>query len=143
MNFRLYSVTNMYFSGIHAGIQTGHAIGEMASKYLPTPDTRDNWPRLDYVEWATNHKTIITLGGGGHDDLLRLQGYLETMQANLAWSMFKESKSAANECMTCVAVVLPEELWPNNVDPSKWTPWHSDENLFKFIMELRRMGLAR
>ena len=56
---RLYSVTNMYMAGIHAGIQTQHSTGELFAKYREYSIQNNT-----IFEWVIYHKTTIVLNGG-------------------------------------------------------------------------------
>lgn len=99
---RLYSFQNMYFSGIHAGIQTAHTIAEIS---LQTEE------KNSYKEWAYKHKTIVILNGGMEKDLWDLYEFLDTNDNPFMWDYFQESKEAANEALTNISIILPERIF--------------------------------
>lgn len=103
---RLYSFQNMYFAGIHAGIQTAHSIAEMFIKY-----PLQSIPHIALESWASDHKTIIVKNGGMAGDLRNLITLLEHDDNQLAWSPFYESEYAADGCLTNVSVVVPTYMW--------------------------------
>jgi hypothetical protein len=107
---RLYSYTNMYMEGIHAGIQTSHAVNELWVKYDAT-DPGKAYSRL--VEWAADHKTIYVYNGGLSSMLWSRYQMLREFakQFDLPIARFYESKDALNGALTCVALVVPEEYY--------------------------------
>lgn len=116
MNYRCYHINNFYLGGIHAGIQSAHAQHELAMKYLSpdaaAPKTLFNAPAAAaYVEWATNHKTIIVLNGGMQSDLRSWVGLLSTTTHPHAWAEFEEAEEALNGALTNIALVLPEYVY--------------------------------
>ena len=134
---RLYSFTNMYTNGIHAGIQTAHMLHEMFRYY----DTTSPWKRRcrDTLNaWADGHKTIIVLNGGNvaslestHHELLRL-----TKGGNLPYPVakFHEDRESLNCALTCVGIVVPESVYT-------WAPNDQLRNPFsevRFISEIIR-----
>lgn len=109
-NYRLYSITNMYTSGIHAGIQTAHLVHELfITKYFF--DTEE----LDVLnQWANFDKTIIVLNGGYQSNLERIRNeYIitECFENRLPWAEFRESQEALNGALTAVGFVVPESIY--------------------------------
>lgn len=116
MNYRCYHINNFYLSGIHAGIQSAHAQHELAMKYLtpngPIVKSPFHQPAIDgYVEWATNHKTIIVLNGGMQADLEKWVELLSSTSHAHAWATFHEAPEALNGALTNIALVLPERIY--------------------------------
>ncbi len=115
---KLYSFTNMYTSGIHAGIQTAHVISEMLRKYEQAhkinPEcivTRNKY--LKMIDWADTHQTIVVLNAGGHTSLQNL--YRELTQYSADWHLplgkWYESEHALNGAMTAVGLVVDDKAW--------------------------------
>lgn len=110
---RLYSFTNMYTSGIHAGIQTAHLVHELFSYYTYEDETAKN----ALYEWASDHKTIIVLNGGYHSDLKSIREQVGTLaiKLGLPWGSFSESAEALNGAMTAVGIVVPERIYNHDI----------------------------
>lgn len=123
---RLYSITNMYTSGIHAGIQTAHLVHEMFTEYsdVEVDSTRYIYPEENVIldtwanryilnKWAKHHKTIIVLNGGYHSNLKRVYEEIEfiAQKLNLPYGRFHESKEALNGALTAVGVIVPEHIY--------------------------------
>lgn len=103
--------TNMYLSGIHTGIQGGHAVDQMWLKYVkPTghaPTDTFNAKMLEIlIEFSDNHKTFILLNGGEHQNLEALHGLMAKL--DLPYQKFEEP--GLNNAITAVAIILPERL---------------------------------
>lgn len=103
---RMYCVVNQYITGIHAGIQSAHAIHEMFRRYPQRSSLAGNilW------NWAEVDKTIIVLEGGYQS---RLNQFLDTAAecSSYPLSWFNESEEALNGARTAVAIVLPEYMY--------------------------------
>lgn len=107
MKTRMYCVVNQYIAGIHAGIQSAHAIAEVFRDYTPARTKAGKF----LLEWADEDKTIIVLNGGYQSNLQALCEKLIPVSATYPWASFREEKDALNEAMTAVAVVLPEYMY--------------------------------
>lgn len=122
---RLYSFTNMYTSGIHAGIQTAHVIHEMMRKYEKKydPSINDGAKLATLYDWADNHKTIIVKCAGYHDELVNLYDRLKpySAQFRLPMGRWRESKEALNNAQTAVCIVVPSDIY-NWREPAGWQP---------------------
>lgn len=105
---RLYSITNMYTPGIHAGIQTAHALHSM---FRTSTFTTEQLETLH--DWADNHKTIIVLNGGYHENIERLMEELWVLgrKLELPTGEFYESKAALNGAATAVCIVVPSCIY--------------------------------
>lgn len=140
VNYRLYSITNMYTSGIHAGIQTAHALHEMYSDY----SSHDNM----LSDWADNHKTIIVLNGGYQSNLEKIHKLFGKLDENygLPISKFHEEKDALNGALTAVAIILPDcfysllKLKPKLIEKSGIKKTHAI--VYKFYQALHGLKLA-
>lgn len=107
MKNRMYCVVNQYIAGIHAGIQSSHAMVEMFLKY---PQRRSHAANLLW-DWAMEDKTVIVLNGGYQSNLMDLCELLEPLSNTYPWDSFREEQNALNGAMTAVAVVLPEYMY--------------------------------
>lgn len=107
MKTRMYCVVNQYIAGIHAGIQSAHAIAEVFRDYTPAKTKAGKL----VLEWADEDKTIIVLNGGYQSSLQSLCEKLIPVSATYPWASFCEEKDALNGAMTAVAVVLPEYMY--------------------------------
>lgn len=113
MKTRMYCVVNQYIAGIHAGIQSAHAISEM---FLDYSQRRNNAGNLLW-DWADRDKTVIVLNGGYQSSLQELCEKLKPLSGTYPWASFCEEQDALNGAMTAVAVVLPEYMYaPQYVD---------------------------
>ncbi len=114
---RAYFFGNLYFSSIQQGIQAAHTVVEMFTKYgqknREIPDGIDGpcqeWQILHH--WATEHKTMVLLNGGYAEELRSLIQFFSSKENPLPWAYFNESKEAADNCLTCVGIILPEEFY--------------------------------
>lgn len=104
---RLYSVTNMYMAGIHAGIQTQHSTGELFAKYR-----KDSVQNNTIFEWVNDHKTTIVLNGGMHQDLVAVLELLEEWEKHdenevIPFAPFYEP--GVNNALTSISIVMRED----------------------------------
>lgn len=116
---RLYSFQNMYFCGIHAGIQTAHSIARMSQKFhLPDVAFAD-YPgqQVEAMElfqaWAKRGgaETIIVKNGGMAGDIENFIEFMNNDGHAFPWDYFNESEYAANGATTNISMVLPERIW--------------------------------
>lgn len=122
---RFYCFTNFYLSSIQHGIQTGHCAVDLVVKYMAG---RGN-PNVDkdhvnmVADWATNHKTFITLNGG---ELTNMSGPVlqAVMNSGLPWCTFHEDAGLAN-MLTAVGVVVPETMFDAVECDEMYAPDHS------------------
>lgn len=103
---RAYFFGNMYLSPIQQGIQAGHTISEMSVKYSDNDDSI-------YWQWAEYHKTMILLNGGMSCNLRKIQELFEHQDNPFHWDYFEESVDALEGAITCVGVILPEQVYTN------------------------------
>ena len=99
---RAYFFTNMYLSQIQRGIQAGHVIGEMSIKYDHCSD---------FYKWALYNKTMIVLNGGMNDNLEKITELFNNNENPYNWAYFQESEEALNCAVTCVGIILPENIY--------------------------------
>ena len=113
-NYRFYSFTNMYLSSMQKGIQTAHAVSEMSVDYQcysgdPSPGF------LIYNVWAESDKTINVLDGGNQATLNKLYTDLTSVIDiyNFQYPVvkFHEDEQSLNGALTCVGIILPEDVY--------------------------------
>lgn len=105
---RLYSITNMYMAGIHAGIQTQHSTAELFVKYPMTNSATSHLGSVVYT-WAKYAKTTVVLNGGMHDALCSLLELLEEWERKdpqevMPFAPFFEP--GVNNALTSISVVM-------------------------------------
>lgn len=111
---RLYSFTNSGFiKEIQNGLQTAHVVAELFLSYTEGKEHEV------LVDWAKNHKTIIILRGGNHQELQILFDDLayisETLELPL--EIFQEDETQ-NHLTTAVSIVVPEEIYDREYEDS-------------------------
>jgi hypothetical protein len=121
---RLYAYTNMYTEGIHAGIQTAHALGELNTKYADLETPEGARAHIKLLDWQKNHKTIYIYNGGLADMLWSRYKALREFanKFELPIARFYESKEALNGALTCVAIVVPEQYYRSHLIPRTQYP---------------------
>ncbi len=143
---RAYFFGNLYFAGIHAGIQAAHTVVEMYNKYSP-----EQHQRSILEHWAREHKTIVLLNGGYAEELRSLIKFFSSPDNPLPWANFNESQEAADGCLTCVGIILPEEFYEAAKELRSITTKAPTPNLDKLqtvwerelAVRLNNYGLAR
>lgn len=118
MEFRLYTFCNFYLSQIQGGIQSAHVVHELFNKY-PTDDAILYHAGGALREWSKNHKTMIVLNGGAHQDIqdkfLMLSREAAAVEhkigCGIPFNSFNEDEYSLGGIMTCVGVVLPEMIF--------------------------------
>lgn len=137
---RLYSFVNMYMGGIHAGIQTAHAISSMWRRY----DGQESFQADFLRRWEDDHKTAVLLSGGDHKALLELEAFMRRPDNPFPWGSFNESVDALNGALTAIVIVIPDKLY-NPLEPGTvtapttgWTEWE-----WEFYQRRAACGLAR
>lgn len=139
MIYRIYTFINFYLNSISQGIQSAHVQQELVNKYSPDfgggyKKMLGDWSHLHtvseaekaapgyletLVEWATNHKTMITLNGGiastlkEHREFFIRYSEFMSQQVGIAlpWAKFHEDEQSLDGTMTAVAIVLPEIIY--------------------------------
>lgn len=129
---RLYSFTNMYTAGIHAGIQTAHLVHEMA--YY---DGYTKGQSEVLRSWAKHHKTIIVLQAGYHQNILNIYKQLSPIAyaTSLPVGYFRESVEALAGAWTATGIVVPKEVY----DPVIEEGFPSDTHVPPHWKELHRI----
>lgn len=108
MKLRAYALVNQYIAGIHAGIQTAHALMEVSAKY----DPRDSFIGKDgemFYDWRRNHKTLIVLNGGYQQRIYEIMELWE--KCDFPYAHFCEEGDALNGALTAAVIILPEYIY--------------------------------
>lgn len=119
---KAFSLNCMYFSGIHAGIQTAHCHDELALKFFLNYHLYDDLyimeQKVNYIDWLDNHKVTVVKNGGYAINISDAKHFLEKNSDinHYPWTFFKESVAAANGIMTNVTIILPEKVY-NKLPP--------------------------
>lgn len=111
---RFYSIVNMYMAGIHAGIQTAHAVHTMGEKYHNGYFKEEDREASDkFYQWMLSHKTIYVKHAGDHDGLEQLYTQIRPLckQLEIPHVKWRESQSALRGSTTALGLVLPEEVY--------------------------------
>lgn len=136
IEYRLYTLVNMYLSPIQHGIQTAHIVSELFTNYEqididdyarstgggPIPEFTISRAHAANVlfEWGNEHKTIIVLNGGYQCVLEDTYDQFESLgnQLQLPHAKFREEAISLNSAMTAVGIVVPSSIydikWPED-----------------------------
>ena len=141
---RFYTFVNFYLSSIQQGVQSFHVLHEMMLKYPYDEDVASGeLPEAKrFYDWAKNHKTVILLNGGAHDDIRDIELFFKEHAGELSFpapfAAFYEDDKSLNGMMTAVAIVLPKEIY-DAVDYRKVNlpggPGEIDKLRFFFVNE--------
>jgi len=128
MKTRAYFFGNMYLSSIQQGIQAGHVIGEMATKYCPGPDGYTAQGEMFY-HWAREDKVMILLNAGYGENIMELNAIFEGTEDPMPFgqwpyddgvnwdespypfSMFSESDEALCGAATSFGIIIPAKIY--------------------------------
>lgn len=107
---RAISLTNSWLSGIQKGLQTGHSLVELSQL---VKNYNSDHPQNLFDTWANDHKTLIVLDGGSHQDLWEFYDFLfmnrHEFDENLIFAHFAEDEESLNGAMTAVVMVLSDK----------------------------------
>lgn len=102
-NYRFYSfVAGLYLSPIQCGIQTAHAVSEMA---VDQPEHL----KVIYDNWAKNDKTLIVCQAVNHQGVVDAYEKFSVFakELNLPCTIFREDEQSMNGMATAVGIVVP------------------------------------
>lgn len=104
-----YSINNMYFMGIQAGIQAAHSIVELASQNAGNTDYKsvgnlDFYKGDLFYKWATDYKTIVILNGGPVSQLESNARIIE--DSSFPSARFYET-DCSTDCFSSISVICP------------------------------------
>lgn len=106
--YRLYTfVNNVYMSPIQWGIQTAHVVSSMMVKYHQSERTDV------FNNWAAISPTIIVCKGGILSTLQEIEQKIDFLgnSFNLAHASFCEDDESLGGILTCVGILVPEEIY--------------------------------
>lgn len=108
---RAYFFGNMYLSPIQQGIQAAHVVTKLFVKYgIPC----ENSAAMDMLyQWGNHGVTKILLNGGYQSNLDVIHNALGLLAPELGipYAKFHEETDALNGALTCVGVIVPEEIY--------------------------------
>lgn len=87
----------MYYGGSSVAAQCQHGIAELFLKYDPSSNEGK-----EVIEWARDHKTVVNIRGGGHQDMLEIEKELTGMK--VPFSTFLEPSN--NFSMSVISFVM-------------------------------------
>lgn len=96
----------MYLSSLQIGLQSAHVATEISIKY-----NQDTPQHTMFVDWATNHKTMIFLNGGNQNQLFDLEHVITNEYDHYPFASFYEDKESLNGCLTSIGIILPESVY--------------------------------
>jgi hypothetical protein len=100
---------NAILRPIQQGIQGGHALLEMATKYR---DWKGNKAEADmFWDWAKAHKTVAFCSAGFHGGIQSWYKFVFNNHHGLPRGLFREDNDTLNGLMTAVAIVVPGHLY--------------------------------
>lgn len=116
---RAYFFTNFYLNTISQGIQPAHCLVDMLMFYHQTKPNSFETDALN--EWATNHKTIICLNGGAHQDIEEIHQELIRIGTTLRLPVgaFCEDQYSLAGIKTCCGIIVPENIYTLAADRSR------------------------
>lgn len=140
---RFYAIGNMYLSSIQQGIQAFHCLGEMFNKY-PSSKVGEVHANTVFHEWLNDHKTLICLNGGNNAKLEDMWDFLQiaSYKNSYPWATFHEDEQSMGGMLTCVGIVVPEEVY--GIDLSDASTWGSLSTWeVELATRLKKMPTAR
>ena len=111
---RGYFFGNFYLSSIQQGIQAAHAVTKL---FANTPENTKERDMLE--EWGNNHVTKILLNGGNQKNLELLFDVFSELApyCSVPVTKFYEDQDSLGGALTCVGMVLPEEIYSFKMTP--------------------------
>lgn len=119
---RFYAFCNYYLSSLQQGLQAAHVLTEMSMKARLKGG--QYWRHYD--NWASDHKTIILLNGGNDKDLRELLTFFNMSNPYL-YGSFCEDQQSLNGAMTCVGIILPENIYESTAAIRRSELYFSDK----------------
>lgn len=132
---RLYTCTNWMLRTIQQGIQPLHVAVEMANTYERARTRAGE----TYREWATQHKTAISLNGGTYGTLVyeyaEVCGLAKVLRLPVA--SFHEDQESLGGLMTSWGIVVPEYIYNEFADARSASNADLDTMSFAKLLECR------
>lgn len=107
---RAYFFGNMYLSSIQQGIQAAHVVAEMFIR-CGSVEAATNGTQSILHQWADEHKTMVLLNAGYSQEIYNLIDFFKDKTNPFPWASFKEGTDALDGALTCVGIILPEEVY--------------------------------
>lgn len=110
---RAYFFVNSALSGIQKGLQSGHCGDEIALKAVLGSRGSDRERQFyeAWLDWVSNHKTVILLEGGFHQNLAEIEDFFKDIIHEHPWAAFREDEETLALAYTCVGIILPERIY--------------------------------
>jgi hypothetical protein len=122
--YRFYSfVANLYLSPLQCGLQTAHAVSEMANQVA----SQKGENLLDYrtfFDWADRDKTIIICAATNHAGVMDAFAFFDTfgLELSLPVALFCEDGESMNGMATACGIVVPARYWDVVYEEPEFTP---------------------
>jgi hypothetical protein len=123
MELRAYALVNQYIAGIHAGIQTAHALMELVNKY----DGQDTMAAEHLKQWRKVDKTLIVLDGGYQKTIYEELSLWSRMDKTFPSAHFCEEQDALNGALTAAVIIVPDYIFKYDVDTDLGSYFYEDE----------------
>ena len=116
MELFAYSLVNMYFMGIQAGIQSAHSQSEMIMKAVKSQMPEDHL--LQLLEWQKS-PTMILKRAGDIENMRFLKNVCEGQEA-FPFATFEET-GAGNGVISSITIIMPDvkETCARDLDGSR------------------------
>lgn len=113
---RGYSLVHFALSPIQQGIQGGHGLIEIGSKYRF--ETAEAGSTVLYDTWAVYHKTMLILNGGNSNSLASIHALTQavaedkTLEGNgqFSYAPFFEDQETLSGMLTCVSFIADQNM---------------------------------
>jgi hypothetical protein len=130
---RLYTFSNTHLSSTQFGLQSAHVTSQLSIKYWDDPDRH-----AQYIDWATFYTTIVMLDGGNQSSLTSILDTMSYTGNPYAWSYFRETECALNNCLTGIGIIIPERLYSIKLSDALGTtiPYNTSMNITEYDWEL-------
>lgn len=117
-------MSNCYISGVQTGLQAGHCIDSMWSKYVEDWLETDGKasPQLGTLrEFSRKHRTFVILNGGGHESLMHWIMFFmacgsEGAAAPHSYPWIGVQEPGLREAYTSVGIILPDRMFGPNAE---------------------------
>ena len=107
---RMYVFINAILRPIQQGIQGGHVMVEMATKYRKVKGKAATKTAEMFWQWATEHKTVIFCSAGFNYGVENWRHFL-SMKHPYPCAAFQEDPETLGELYTAVGIVVPFKIY--------------------------------
>lgn len=117
---RGYFLCNYYLSSIQQGIQAAHCVADMFVRYSEFQGRQET--EMLYT-WARDHKTMVLLNGGNHDNLISNYHTISRLCTSLGYpfAAFDEDEVSLNNATTCVGLIVEPHIYQTKVYVNEYT----------------------